>query len=475
MCLSPKLKDTNKVTKYKLSPSVQSININENITALSHSLSLQQIFVKKKGFLRDQRIIKVLQKEKFLINENNSEDIIRKQIICNANNHELTLLRILLTDLCNLKCKYCKVCHNIDYPSAQPTPIKKIQSTIDALFEKSIKEKVIHITGGEPILFFKQITKIIEYIEDNYSHSKYKYIIVIGTNGTLLDKEMANYFKKHNIKIIVSLDGKKAANIMRINKNGMNSFDETVKGIRLLKKKGIEVGISMVIGSFNIKKLDEQIAYIFKQFKPASLGVNFIKNTKAKEKSVFLIEGDVYARTIYNIHKKYREDNLFMELLARKLFPFVDRKYRLYDCGASHGTTINIDATGNVGICKSFLLLKTKFSEDSIYNIIEDFKTRSPIYQRRCKKCPAQGICGNGCAYEAEFNRGKVIDKRACRYVTEFFDLFVHDVFELNELKATEFINKKGYYVPSYSDRKMILGNVRKDKLSLRQCIGHEI
>lgn len=475
MYLSPKVKNNNKVTKYKLSSSVQSININEDVTALSHSLSLQQIFVKKKRFLYDSKIIKVLQKEEFLITENNCEDNIRKQIIRNANNKELTLLRILLTDLCNLSCKYCKVCHNIDYPNAQPTPIEKIQNAVDALFEKSTKEKVIHITGGEPILFFKQITKIVQYIEDNYSHSGYKYIIIIGTNGILLDKKMADYFKKHDIKIIISLDGKKTANIMRINKNGINSFNETVKGIRLLKKRGIEVGISMVVGSFNITKLDEQIEYIFKKYKPASLGVNFIKNTKAKEKSKFLIEGNVYAQAIYKIHKKYRENNLFMELLARKLFPFVDRKYRLYDCGASNGTTVNIDATGNVGICKSFLLLKTKYSEDSINNIIEDFKTRSPIYQRQCKKCPAQGICGNGCAYEAEFNKGKVIDERACGYVTEFFGLFVRDVFELNKLKAIESINKKGYYIPSYSDRKMILGNVRKDKLSLRQCIGHEI
>lgn len=460
----------------RLSSAVSKIRIDGEIIALSNCLSLQQIFVKNEESLRDDRVLDVLQKNSFLRNKKDcAEENMRSSIIANFENGEFTLLRILLTDLCNLGCRYCKVCHNIDNPIVSRTPLKNIYRAIDVLFERAEREKVIHITGGEPMIFLKEIKKIISYTRKKYSHSRYKYIIVVGTNGTLLDREATKYFKDNDIRVIVSLDGEKTANVMRIKKDGTSSFDEATRGINLLKSDDVETGISMVVGIHNIETLERHIDYVIQEFEPASLGVNFIKNTKANEKSTFLIDGSVYAEKIYSIHKKNRKKGVFLELLARKIFPFVEKKYRLYDCGASSGTTINIDSSGNLGTCKSFLCLKTKYTSSDMHTIIEDFKKRSPIYNEYCKKCAAQGICGNGCAYEAMFNEGKMIDKRACKYVVRFFNLFVRDLFELNKSKAIKAIKKDGYYIPSLSDRKKILGNVVKDKLSLKQCIGHEI
>ena len=82
----------------------------------------------------------------------------------------------------------------------------------------------------------------------------------------------------------------------------------------------------------------------------------------------------------------------------------------------------------------------------------------------------------NGCAYEAEIHdKKKVIDKRACDYVTKLYKRFIIDLWKTNKIKALKEIRDKGYYIPARAERKKILGMVKKNFSSLKQCIGHKI
>jgi uncharacterized protein len=460
-----------------ISKYVKKMKILNDIQVLNHSLRLKQIYINNKTSSRNAWLRECMSREGFLLENQASDEILKKNIIASLDNQEFTLLRVLLTDLCNLKCQYCKVCHNIKNPSLNPTPKEKLYKNIDLLFESHKKHKVIHITGGEPLLFFDRVKDIVSYTRSNYPPRLYNYIIVVNTNGLLIaDYSKIAFLKKHGVKVIISLDGDREANRLRVRQDGQPSFCQVMSAIRMLQENGIELGISMVVGKHSIESLQRNINFIVRHIKPSSLGVNFIKNTKFDKKSLLLIQGKVYADEIYTAHQRHREKGVFLELLARKIFPFIEEQYRLYDCGASNGTTINIDAAGNLGTCKSFLCLKTKYSDSDIKKIIDDFRKRSPIENPHCRLCPAQGICGNGCAYEAEIHdRNKIIDKRACSYVIAFYKKFLVDVWKMNEVKARQAIKRTGYYLPSLADKGKIIGQVRKDFNSLRQCIGHEI
>lgn len=461
--------------KLNLSPYVKKLKLKDGFWVLNHSLLMEQIYFKDLSLLNNSDFNKILFKKRFL-NDEQTEKEIRDSIVKNANNDEFNLLRILLTDLCNLKCEYCKVCNNTAKPLATPSPIERVHDAVNSLFEKNTKPKAIHITGGEPLIFYDRVKEIISYIRDKYSSKNYKYIIIIGTNGVFLDQPKIDFFKKNKVKLIISLDGDKKANSLRVMRDGKSSYNHTVSAIEKLKKAKIEFGISMVIGSHNVSKTNKNIDEIIRKFNPSSLGVNFIKNTKIDKKSPYLISGKKYSDHIYAAHKANRENGTFLELLARKIFPFVSQKYRLYDCGASNGTTINIDASGNVGTCKSFLCLKAIYADKDIKKIIDQFKGRSPLFNHHCSNCYAQGICGNGCAYETKINdENNLIDKRACEYVVSFYNKFIMDIFDSNIEKAYKAIELRGYYVPSKTDRKKIIGRVSKNLMSLRQCIGHEI
>lgn len=178
----------------------------------------------------------------------------------------ITYLRISVTDLCNLRCKYCmpesgvkSLCHSDILSIEEIIEIVKIAS------KNGIKK--IRLTGGEPLVrrgfinLCKQISKIDE-IED----------IAITTNGVYL-KEMADELFENKVRRInFSLDTlikEKYNDITR-----RNDFDKTIESLFYAIKKGFKVKINVVlIGGFN----DDEIQDFVNLANDYDLEVRFIE------------------------------------------------------------------------------------------------------------------------------------------------------------------------------------------------------
>ena len=178
----------------------------------------------------------------------------------------ITYLRISVTDLCNLRCKYCmpesgvkSLCHS-DILS-----IEEIVEIVKVASKNGIKK--IRLTGGEPLVrrgfinLCKQISKIDE-IED----------IAITTNGVYL-KEMADELFENKVRRInFSLDTlikEKYNDITR-----RNDFDKTMESLFYVIKKGFKVKINVVlIGGFN----DDEIQDFVNLANKYDLEVRFIE------------------------------------------------------------------------------------------------------------------------------------------------------------------------------------------------------
>lgn len=149
------------------------------------------------------------------------------------------LLRILLTDVCNLVCDYCKVMPNFVDVTKHATSFDHLEKAIGLFFEGSQeqKPKVIHISGGEPTIAWDHIEFIVETTE-RYKRPSEKYFIVIGTNAMLLTEDKVDFFVEHDVKAIVSMDGQDSShNKLRLTHSGQGSFDKVERGVRLLKEK----------------------------------------------------------------------------------------------------------------------------------------------------------------------------------------------------------------------------------------------
>ena len=178
----------------------------------------------------------------------------------------ITYLRISVTDLCNLRCKYCmpengvkSLCHS-DILS-----IEEIVEIVKVASKNGIKK--IRLTGGEPLVrrgfinLCKQISKIDE-IED----------IAITTNGVYL-KDMADELFENKVRRInFSLDTlikEKYNDITR-----RNDFDKTMESLFYAIKKGFKVKINVVlIGGFN----DDEIQDFVNLANDYDLEVRFIE------------------------------------------------------------------------------------------------------------------------------------------------------------------------------------------------------
>ncbi|GAI24881.1 unnamed protein product, partial [marine sediment metagenome] len=117
-------------------------------------------------------------------------------------------LSIFLGGSCNLDCSYCFIDkENLKKISLDVPLIKK---GINFFLRHSSENPVVSFTGGEPLLYWSSLKKLIECVRKNQKGKKS--IIIVSTNGTLLDKRKYNFLKKNNVVLSISLDGKKDIN-----------------------------------------------------------------------------------------------------------------------------------------------------------------------------------------------------------------------------------------------------------------------
>lgn len=393
-----------------------------------------------------------------------------------------TLLRILLTDVCNLSCSYCKVIPNVLAPQAEPTDADRLAEVIAFFFTHSdvSRPKIIHITGGEPTLFFHQVQHIVE-VAEHAARPGENFWFVIGTNATLIRQRQAAFLAEHDVKCIVSMDGPQHIHdALRRNHGGRGSWRMVDAGVRRLKEAGAEVSLSMVLGQHNLDQAEETITWFLETYQPTGLGVNFMKPPTPDQKDYqHLVDPDRYADRMYAIHQAFRDRGLFLELVYRKLQPFVEQRYRFHDCGAAGGTNLNVDAKGNVGPCKSFLVmdrLAMQALDIDAYRstVVTKWRKRSPIYYTHCEGCAARGMCGNGCAYDAMVHSGDemAIDLRSCQYTQRFNQLFVEDLF--NQVRPAGPVPATWWHLPSRAERGRLLGAVSARPRTLSYSIGHQ-
>ena len=174
-----------------------------------------------------------------------------------------------VTQRCNLRCSYCVYgdaytsrCHtkkNMTFDVAK--------KAIDFLIMRSSEcdSIILSFYGGEPLLEFELIKKCVEYTERAVTGKKV--LFNITTNGTLLNKEIADFFVRKDFKVLISLDGDKPSHdANRKFANGEGSYDIIMKNITDFKKMYPEfvksnVSFNMVVNpKTNLSCLKEQFS-----------------------------------------------------------------------------------------------------------------------------------------------------------------------------------------------------------------------
>ena len=340
---------------------------------------------------------------------------------------------INLTNNCNLRCRYC-------FRQIETSGIDKIGETMlqkicDYILQYcrnyNIREFSIQFWGGEPLLLFDKIKAVQEFFWEHHFNPRF----ILETNGTLIDREIAEELTKRKIRIGISIDGPEYLhNLQRPFISGVGSHQRILQGHDSLKAAGYnDYGIITVITKKNIGKASEILDYFARELNLHQVKFNIIKKNSFSPESFELS----------NI-SDHEIDNLF-ETLIEKIIHLNRDGYRIYErniCDkminllsrrnrnicSSRGCMggykiISFDGNGDVYPCDMLDNKEVRIgniAEDSdLVHMIESSAVKNSFFREKekkdCSDCPWNGYCRGGCTASAVYSKECSVDERECR------------------------------------------------------------
>ncbi len=177
-------------------------------------------------------------------------------------NKEIKKMWLLVTTRCNMRCRYCFI-----EKTNEDLSREKAEEVVKAFILSPGREKQLLICGGEPILSFNFLKKIIPFTRFLAKKQNKLVVISIATNGTLIKKEHLNFFNKYNVKLAISIDGgRRTHNKFRVFRNGMGSFSKVSGNLPLIFRSLKEENICalMAVHPLEVKKMYDNFIFLTK-------------------------------------------------------------------------------------------------------------------------------------------------------------------------------------------------------------------
>jgi heme d1 biosynthesis radical SAM protein NirJ len=145
---------------------------------------------------------------------------------------------------CNLTCKHCySISGDVDFPNELTTG--EVFRVMDDL--KAFRVPVLILSGGEPLMR-RDIFEISERAK------AMRFYVGLSSNGTLIDAGLADRICEIGYDYVgISLDGIGATHDRFRGRAG--AYDEALGGLRLLRDRGIKVGVRFTMTEDNAAEL----------------------------------------------------------------------------------------------------------------------------------------------------------------------------------------------------------------------------
>lgn len=151
---------------------------------------------------------------------------------------------------CNLACIHCRRITVADQLLPQDLTTQEAFDLIDQI--AAFAHPIFILSGGEP-LFRSDIFDIARHASDA------GLIVALATNGTLIDRHVAQQIKASGIRrVSISFDGADAAthDIFR----GPGAFDRSLQGMEHLRAEGIPYQINTTVAQHNAQQMPQTLA-----------------------------------------------------------------------------------------------------------------------------------------------------------------------------------------------------------------------
>lgn len=329
---------------------------------------------------------------------------------------------------CNMSCRMCF----LRLTQEEMNELGGIHSVEEWLCvaEEMLKSGTLFLllTGGEIFLYpgFKELyTKL----------RSMGFIITINTNATLLDEDMADFLAKDKPRRVnITLYGANNKTYEKICGNP-NGYTQTIRGIRLLKERGVAMRLNVTLVPENLMQLErfyeiandfqipiEVNTYVFPVYRdrnisfaqemrldPEVAAEAYIKVLKLQMGSNFkqYVRRRLYAMELYNQNHITTNVRSKMPCRAGRSVAWINWSGDLIPCGLMKEPAINVFSNGFIS------------SWDKYLGMINELEL-----SLECTNCEMRLLC-TSCAAFAKSDEGEVWKKPQymCKYTTRIIEI----------------------------------------------------
>ncbi len=218
---------------------------------------------------------------------------------------KLQLVAWEITRSCNLFCAHCRASADDSQYSDEMTT-EECCRLIDQILD--VGRPIIILTGGEPLIR-KDVFQIAQYAVSRGLR------VVMGTNGTLITKEVASQMKAIPVsRVGISLDFP-VANLQDDFRGKTGAFDAVMTGIANAKQAGVEVQINCTLTRLNVIYLDKVLSLALEVGAVAFHPFLLVPTGRGKGLESVELSPQEYEQTLNWIYDKQQElgDRIFFK------------------------------------------------------------------------------------------------------------------------------------------------------------------
>lgn len=327
---------------------------------------------------------------------------------------------------CNLDCSYCYYRDKSEIYSGN-MPLMS-----EELLEEYIRQYICGTSqqsvsfcwhGGEPLMaglpFFRRAMELQKkYAGDKVIENS------LQTNGVLLNEEWCSFFTDNNFLIGLSLDGPEDIhNAFRRDCGGAPTFARVMKGVELLKNKGVEYNILSTVNSHSEERGAEVYRFLrslshYMQFLPV---VEYVRERPGKRPlivspdeedaveapwSVSAIGYGKFMCDVFDEWVKYDVGNYFVQLFDITLGNWCGVAPSLCAFGEVCGDGLVVEHNGDVYSCDHFVYPEYRLGNIKEKELAAMYKSndqqqfgrdKRDALPMECKRCTYNFLCHGEC------------------------------------------------------------------------------
>ena len=343
---------------------------------------------------------------------------------------------------CNLQCTYCFYLEKAAlFPETKNHRIslETMEELIRQVMQQSGREVSIAWQGGEPALMGLEFyQKVIEF-ETKYGHGK-QGGNGFQTNGTLLDREWAKFFKKYDWLIGLSLDGPEHIHDRyRVNKGQQKTWAVVEEKAKMLLEEGVAVNAMCCITDYSADYPEELYNYYkgldltWMQFIP------IVETDPANplQAAPYSLTAEKYGNFLVKLFDLWLNDfengapTTSVRHFESVFYSYVGMESPECTMMKECAPYIVVEHNGNIYSCDFFVEPRHRLGNlrnDKIINMLnskkqDDFGKAKTLLPRKCRFCPWLTKCFGGCTKDRVKDPA---DQRLPRFCEAYIQFFEH-------------------------------------------------